>query len=100
MTPRPSLFGHIVLVNLKLGYAVCLGGFAHYLWPTNPKLWGLGLIAVFVGAGALLLAFDALKSAVNILRTERYMRHYSRRGNLPKSARLASDDDLRDAGML
>ena len=101
MTSFGQSIGQVLLINLKLAYSACLAGFAWYIWPTdNPEWWGLGMISIFLGLAAFSLTFTALFDAAKVISKERETGAYGKRGERPKSAKLAGDDDLKQAGMM
>lgn len=101
MTSFGQSIGQVIVINLKLAYSACLAGFAWYIWPTdNPEWWGLGIISIFLGLAALAQTLNALRDAMKVIIRERAAGAYGKRGGQPKSAKLAGDDDLKQAGMM
>ena len=86
-------------INMNLLGAVFYGAGAYLIWPDSLKWWGFGLLSIMLGMAApafliraIILMFkrrgrDAEQDAIEDL------------GNAPKSARLATDDDLEALGV-
>lgn len=92
--------GAIVTVNLQLLAACLFGAIAWLIWPDTPEWWGLGLLSILFGLAALSGLGNAVRAAIGLYQKERVIADYMALGGDPKSARLASLDDLRKAGMV
>jgi hypothetical protein len=90
----------IITVNMQL-LAACLSGIiAWAIWPESPEWWGLGLLSILLWLAALSGLGNAVRAAVGLYQREKTIAEYMALGGAPKSARLASLDDLRKAGMV
>ncbi len=92
--------GAIVTVNLQL-LGACLFGFVAWaIWPDTPEWWGLGLLSILCGIAAFAGLANAVRAAIGLYCKEKVLADYMALGDAPKSARLASLDDLKKAGMV
>ncbi|MBG6166771.1 hypothetical protein IWQ54_006470 [Labrenzia sp. EL_195] len=89
----------IIAINGQLGYAVVLAVVAYWIWPTDPRWYGFGLMSIMMGAAAAALILRSFGQMVKIHRRNQFWKLQKPRGNAPKNARLASDDDMRRGGM-
>lgn len=100
MNGSHARLGTIVTVNLKT-LAACLCGFMGWaIWPDTPEWWGLRWLSVILWLAALSGVVTAVGAALRLHRKERVLAEYMAQGGAPKSARLASLDDLKKAGMV
>lgn len=99
MTPFQGSLGTVVQINLKLLYAMTLAFGAYWQWPADPRWWGIGLVSICAGLGAVGLVIEAIKSAIKLLMREREIERFQAQGAKQRSARLMNDDDLLDAEM-
>ncbi len=82
-------------------FAACLFGTgAWMMWPSSLQWWGLGFLSIMLGMGAVAGLAGAIKAMVARYLREREIYRYLSQGGGPKSARLASDADLKRAGMI
>lgn len=101
MTGRPAPSAQpAVAVNGGFLGAIVFGWGASALWPSSPEWWGLGVVSVMLGMGAVACLGSAIGTMVGRYRREHELHRYLSQGGAPKSARLASNDDLRRAGMI
>lgn len=100
MTPFHRSTGAIAMINLKFAYGICFGFIAWLIWPTGINYWGFGLLSIMIALSALAVTGGAIVTLIKLLAIESAIRNFSRRGRQPKSAKLAGDDDLEQAGML
>ena len=91
--------GTIIGINFKFLHAVLLGVVAWWIWPTDPKWWGLGMIAIILGAASLAMSVEATRSAMKLCAAKKRWEDLHDRGNAPKNARLAGKHDLQSGGM-
>lgn len=91
--------GIVLGVNFKLLHAVLLGVVAYSIWPSDPKWWGLGMIAILLGAASLAMAIEAARSAMKLRVAKKRWAFIHDRGNAPKNARLAGKHDLEQGNM-
>jgi ABC-type Co2+ transport system permease subunit len=99
MTPFQNSLGTIIQINLKLFVAAVFAVTAHSIWPTTPEWWGLGVIAILMGAGALSLLVEAIGMALKLYQRDKAIAAYLAQGSKPKSSVLVSGRDLDDAEM-
>ena len=92
--------GAIIQINLQLLYATVFAGIAWISWPSVPEWWGLGLLSIMCGMGAAGGLVNALSGMVGLYRREQALADYMAQGGAPKSARMASQEELRRAGMI
>ncbi|MEX0957584.1 MAG: hypothetical protein WDZ83_20510 [Rhizobiaceae bacterium] len=92
--------GTIVTVNTQL-LAACLSAIiAWSIWPDTPEWWGLGLLSILLWLAAASGLGNAVRAALAHYQKEKTIAEYMALGGAPKSARLATLDDLRKAGMV
>lgn len=91
--------GAIIGVNFKFLHAVLLGVVAWWIWPSDPKWWGLGMIAVIMGAASIAMVIAAFRSAIKLHSAKKRWALLQSLGNAPKNARLAGKHDLQHRGM-
>ena len=97
--PKSGMHPAIAVNGGMLGAVLC-GSAAYALWPTAPEWWGLGVASVILAMAAAGCLFNAIGAMVGRYRRERELRRYLMLGSGPKSARLATMEDLRRAGMV
>jgi hypothetical protein len=97
---RRGGFGTVVTVNIQLLVASACGLGSWAIWPTKPEWWGLGVISIMLGMAAVGGLANAVKAIVESYRRERVIADYMAQGAAPKSARLATTEQLRKAGMV
>lgn len=99
MTLFEGSFSTVLQINLKLLYATALAFLAYWVWPTEPHWWAFSFLSLCAGLAAAGLIGSALKSILTLYRRDKAIKDFLAQGSKPKSAKLASDDDLRNAGM-
>lgn len=99
MTLFEGPFSTVLQINFKLLYATALAFLSYWAWPTEPHWWAFAIISVCAGLAAAGLIGSALKSILTLYRRDKALKAFLAQGSKPKSAKLASDDDLRNAGM-
>jgi hypothetical protein len=70
------------------------------VWPGTPEWWGLGVVSLMLALAALGCLAKAIRAMVDLHAKERVLAEFMAQGGAPKSARLASEDQLRKAGMI
>jgi len=98
-TPVPSAFGASVKINLNFLMACGFGYAGWYIWPTSPHWWGLGLASVLFWLGAFGLVLNAVQLMVRVYAREKEVRGYLSIGAPPKDSKMATPDQLEQAGM-
>lgn len=99
MTTLPSTLGAKIAINVRLLFAFGFGWAGWVLWPEAGAWWGAGLLSIIAGIAAIAMAIGAVKIMGQVYRQEKSIRDYLAQGAAPKSSEIASDDDLRKAGM-
>lgn len=94
MKPFQSSFGSKIQINFKLLGASIFGVSAWALWPSNPEWWGLGVVAIILGLGAVGLLVEALRAMAKLYSRDKAMAEFLAQGNKPKSSALVSDELL------
>lgn len=92
--------GDIVRINVFLFMTLACAVVAFLIWPTTLEWAGLGLLSIFLGASAIQFLVKSLGLMRKLHRNNKVFESYRTKRSTPKSARLTSDDDLRDAGMM
>lgn len=99
MKPPFNETGTILGVNFKLLHAVLLGAVSWWIWPSDPKWWGFGMIAILLGFASVAFVIEAIRSAFKLRAAKRRWEALQALGNAPKNARLARKHDLKHGGM-
>lgn len=100
MTAFRRSLGTVLTVNVQLLLASASGFAAWAVWPQDPKWWGFGVASVMCGMGAVAGVANAFSAMMEFYQKERALADYLAQGGSPKSAELASQKRLKDAGML
>jgi hypothetical protein len=79
--------------------SVC-GFSAWALWPQTPEWWGLGVLSIMLSMATAGGLVSALKAMAGLYHRERVIADYMAQGGAPKSAQLATSEQLRRAGMV
>lgn len=98
--PSRGRFETIIHVNLQLLGATVCGFSARVIWPSTPEWWGLGLLSIILGLAALTGIANAAKAMIGLYNRDRIIAAYMAQGGAPKSARLVTTEQLRQAGMV
>ncbi|MCR5858266.1 hypothetical protein [Mesorhizobium sp. J428] len=99
MTPSRNI-GVIVAINIQLLFAAACGFGAWAVWPSSPYWWGLGVLGIMLALACLGGISNALRLARELYAKERALADYLAQGGAPKQASLATDAQLRNAGMI
>lgn len=94
-----SGLGAIIRINGLLLLAATNVAIAKWIWPTDPKWWGLGFIAIILCFAAIGFVVDALKLMAGRHRQQKEIEAIRKVGNQPRSARFASDEEMSKAGI-
>ncbi|MGE0279583.1 MAG: hypothetical protein AB7P20_03070 [Rhizobiaceae bacterium] len=97
---RPANTGAVIGINVQFLLAGICGLAAWKLWPTSPEWWGLGVMSVMLGMAAFGGVANAVRAMTTLYRKDRALAEYLALGGAPKAARLATLDQLRQAGMI
>jgi len=87
-------------INFKLFMSLAFAFSAYWIWPSNPKWWGFGLISIVFVLVAISLLIEALGLMMKLYARDKALREYMAQGNKPKSSKLASSDTLKKAGVI
>lgn len=100
MKPSQRDPGAVAAINVQLLFASGFGFIAWACWPSSAEWWGIGVGCVIFALAALAGVANALRGMIELYRKNRVLAEYMALGDAPKAARLASDADLRKAGMV
>ena len=95
-----SNIGAVAGINVQLFGAFACGVIAWAIWPQTLEWWGLGLISIILWCGAFSCLVTGLKLIATVHARRRALADYMAQGGTPKSAQMASNKDLRRAGMV
>ena len=98
--PYQSSFGTIVQINFKLLIAFSSSFVGWLIWPDTALGYGWGFLAILLFMSALGLFIEAIKAITKLYVNDGTVGKYTAQGNKPKSAELASDDALKNSGMI
>ncbi len=93
-------FGVIVRINAMFLSAAMFAAFAWWIWPSEAKYWGFGLLSIFMALVAVASLIDALKAIVSLYLRDKSLSECEARAKPQKNADLASDDVLAKAGVI
>jgi glucose dehydrogenase len=100
MTPFERNGGAVAGINVNFLMSCLFGVGAWAVWPTSIEWWGLGVMSVMLGLAAFGNFANAIRAMVALHAKERVLAEYLAQGDAPKSAELASEEKLRQAGMV
>ena len=100
MKPFRTPLRSVVEINFNLLLAAGCGYVAWVIWPQEPEWWGLGVIGTILALAAVGGVMKALRLMMAVHAKDRAIADYLAQGGSPRSSRLATKDDLKDAGML
>lgn len=100
MKPFQPSAGIVAGINFKMLGAFATGITAYALWPDTVFYWPLGLISLLLAFASASLLIEALKAAVKLYVRDKAIALYLAQGARPKTAKMASGDALRKAGMI
>ena len=98
--PYQSSFGSIVQINFRLLLAFSFTFIGWWIWPDTALGWGWGFLAILLFTSSLGLFIEAIKAMTKLYVNDVRIGKYTAQGSKPKSAKLASDDALRNSGMI
>lgn len=93
-------FGKVMAVNGN--FLGALGCFAYgwFLWPDDPRWYGFYIIGTFAFLGSLGFVIRALRLMKEMYLQEKIVADYQSKVKPQKDAEMASDQSLRNAGMI
>ena len=91
--------GTIFVINFKLLFAALTSTIGYWIWPSDPKWWGFGMIALILWMISLAMVVEVLRAAIKLRAAKKRWKALQALGNAPKNARLAEKHDLRNGGM-
>lgn len=89
LTAGGMIFGGLLLVTVAV-----------WIWPTSIEMWGFALIAPLIGLAGAANASAGFKQAWKVYLLERKIWEFFTHGDGRKSARWATYEDLKSAGMI
>ncbi len=98
--PYQSSFGSIVQINFRLLLAFSFTFIGWLIWPDTALGYGWGFLAICLFMSALGLFIEAIKAMTKLYVNRGTIGKYTAQGDKPKSAELASDDALKNSGMI
>lgn len=93
-------FSSTVEINFNLLMGLGCGLVAWAIWPQTAEWWGLGVISGILWLGAFGSVARACRVIGKNYAREQAIADFMAQGPAPKSARMASLDDLKRAGMV
>ena len=99
MNPRKSSRGTVFKINMYLLGAFSYAVGAWLIWPDSLKWWGFGLMSIALGMAAPTFLIKAILLMFKRQGRDAELDDIEALGNAPKSAHLATDDDLENLGV-
>ncbi len=96
---RRSL-GSVARINGMLLLAAFYAAIAWISWPTHPQWWGFGVISVLSACACLGALIQSLREMTTLYLRDRTLADYESQAKKQKNADLASDETLRQAGVI
>lgn len=93
-------FGLVLRINVKLLLGTLLGYGAYACWPSTAEWWHLGVLSLFMAVGGLDQIVAALRLMAKFSARNKAIVAMNTGYAAPKSAQLASDDALKQAGVI
>ena len=100
MKPFQSNFRSVASINVNLLAATGCGYIAWAVWPSSVEWWGFGVVSILLGGGAIAAAVKALGMMMALRVRDGVIADYLAQGVRQKSARLVSDRELEEKGLL
>ena len=102
---RPNLanWPSIAVTVGVLWRIILIAGFvwlASVLWPSSPEWWALGLYAILLYLGAIVMGFVAVRMTVEEAIRLWRVRRFRGDARTARADRLAGDEDLDHGGLL
>lgn len=92
--------GSTFRINLLLLQAFLSGVAAWMLWPERLIDWGWGLLSLLLWACCIGCCLNAVSEIYNAYRRDKKIEAMLALGPQPKTSKIATDNDLNEAGML
>ena len=99
MSMHKTPIGAMLKVNSHFLMAFLFAGGSWLIWPTSLKWWGLGLMSILLGAGAVTYLIAAFRDMVKLYIRERELARFSATARAPAPSDLADQKALKNAGM-
>ena len=93
-------FGAALRINAMFLSAAMFATFAWWIWPSDVKYWGFGLLSIFMIVVAAVSVVEAFKAIVSLYLRDKSLRDYEARAKPQKDADMASDEALAKAGVI
>jgi hypothetical protein len=100
MKPFQSNFRSTAAINVNLLAATGCGFSAWAVWPSSVEWWGFGVVSILLGGAAIAAAVKAGSAMIALRAKDRAVADYLAQGARQKSARLVSDRELEEKGLL
>ncbi|MEL7281862.1 MAG: hypothetical protein AAGK79_16000 [Pseudomonadota bacterium] len=92
--------GSIAKVNFMLLGVTFYGVAAYFLWPSSKEWWMWAYLSIVCALAAVILLWRALRMIWLIYRRDKVFEAYRQKGGEQKASRMASDEALKNAGMI
>ena len=102
-SPSPILHSNtrqIISINGNILMAIVYFYLADWLWPTDPRNWGYGVIAIMVWLGCFVFIIKAISKIIALYRKDKMLARFATQVRPQKDAEIASTDTLKKAGMI
>lgn len=100
MNPRKSSRGTVFKINMYLLGAFSYAVGAWLIWPDSLKWWGFGLMSIALGITAPAMLIKAIMMMFKLYARDKEFSEFEEANRAAEPSELASDDDLRKAGMI
>jgi len=97
LKPRTS---QIMAVNGNFFGAVIIFAYGWFLWPDDPRWYGLYIIGVICFMASIAFVIRALRLMKEMYLQEKLVAEYQSKVKPQKDAEMSSDKSLKDAGMI
>ncbi len=96
MSSSGSQLRSIISINSTLFYAASFGALAWFSWPQTAANWQLGVFSIICASAAIGLSVKGFGEIGRQIK----VKEFNDQGRKPKSDQLASEKELRKAGMI
>lgn len=100
MNPRKSSRGTVFKINMYLLGAFSYAVGAWLIWPDSLKWWGFGLMSIALAITAPAMLIKAIMMMFKLYTRDKEFAEFEEANRVAEPSELASDDDLRKAGMI